>query len=397
MPVFVLDPRLLDAGRFPSPNRGLVPALGAARAAGGVARARRRAGGAGGPPGGGSARRWPAPPARRPSTSPPTSRPSRAPATAGSPRRSTASRRCAARPATSSPTSASRRPRTAARIPSSARSGAPGSGCRGATCSVRRARLTVPRRARARPRRRTAAGAARPPSRAAPGENAAREQLRRWLERGLDTYADRHDRLAGGTSRLSPHLHFGCVSAREVEQRARAHGGARRGRLRAPARLARLLRTRAAASPGQRAPRLQAAVRRAGVVARRRGLRRLVRGAHRLPGGRRGHAPAAPRGLDAQPRAPDRAPPSSPRTCTSTGARASAHFMRHLLCGDEAQNNGNWQWITSIGVDPAPYFRRMYNPSAQQRRHDPGRRATSAAGAPSWARCRSSGWPSRGR
>ena len=45
--------------------------------------------------------------------------------------------------------------------------------------------------------------------------------------------------------------------------------------------------------------------------------------------------------------------------------------MRHLLCGDEAQNNGNWQWITSIGVDPAPYFRRLYNPMAQQERHDP--------------------------
>ena len=51
--------------------------------------------------------------------------------------------------------------------------------------------------------------------------------------------------------------------------------------------------------------------------------------------------------------------------------RGEAHFMRHLLCGDEAQNNGNWQWITSVGVDPAPYFRRMYNPVTQQRRHDP--------------------------
>ncbi len=48
-----------------------------------------------------------------------------------------------------------------------------------------------------------------------------------------------------------------------------------------------------------------------------------------------------------------------------------AHFMRHLLCGDEASNNGNWQWIASIGVDPAPYFRRMYNPMTQQERHDP--------------------------
>ena len=48
-----------------------------------------------------------------------------------------------------------------------------------------------------------------------------------------------------------------------------------------------------------------------------------------------------------------------------------AHFMRHLLCGDEASNNGNWQWIASVGVDPAPSFRRLYNPMTQQRRHDP--------------------------
>jgi deoxyribodipyrimidine photo-lyase len=48
-----------------------------------------------------------------------------------------------------------------------------------------------------------------------------------------------------------------------------------------------------------------------------------------------------------------------------------AHFMRWLTCGDEASNNGNWQWIASVGVDPKPYFQRMYNPMVQQRRHDP--------------------------
>ena len=45
--------------------------------------------------------------------------------------------------------------------------------------------------------------------------------------------------------------------------------------------------------------------------------------------------------------------------------------MRLLLDGDVAQNNGNWQWIASVGVDPAPLFRRMYNPMLQQHRHDP--------------------------
>jgi deoxyribodipyrimidine photo-lyase len=51
--------------------------------------------------------------------------------------------------------------------------------------------------------------------------------------------------------------------------------------------------------------------------------------------------------------------------------RGEAHFMRWLVDGDQAQNNGNWQWISSVGVDPAPYFRRMYNPMTQQKRHDP--------------------------
>ena len=55
--------------------------------------------------------------------------------------------------------------------------------------------------------------------------------------------------------------------------------------------------------------------------------------------------------------------------------------MRWLLCGDEAQNNGNWQWISSVGVDPAPYFRRMYNPVTQQRRHDPDGRLRAPLGA----------------
>lgn len=47
------------------------------------------------------------------------------------------------------------------------------------------------------------------------------------------------------------------------------------------------------------------------------------------------------------------------------------HFMRHLVDGDTANNNGNWQWIASVGVDPAPMFRRLYNPMTQQERYDP--------------------------
>ncbi len=46
-------------------------------------------------------------------------------------------------------------------------------------------------------------------------------------------------------------------------------------------------------------------------------------------------------------------------------------FMKWLLDGDEASNNGNWQWIASVGVDPQPAFRRIFNPARQQRRFDP--------------------------
>jgi deoxyribodipyrimidine photo-lyase len=47
-----------------------------------------------------------------------------------------------------------------------------------------------------------------------------------------------------------------------------------------------------------------------------------------------------------------------------------AWFGRLLLDGEPAQNNGNWQWVASTGVDPAPCSRRIFNPVLQQRRHD---------------------------
>jgi deoxyribodipyrimidine photo-lyase len=46
------------------------------------------------------------------------------------------------------------------------------------------------------------------------------------------------------------------------------------------------------------------------------------------------------------------------------------HFMKLLLDGDVASNNGNWQWIASVGVDPQPITRRILSPSRQQERFD---------------------------
>jgi deoxyribodipyrimidine photo-lyase len=47
-----------------------------------------------------------------------------------------------------------------------------------------------------------------------------------------------------------------------------------------------------------------------------------------------------------------------------------SHFMRHLVDGDPASNNGGWQWAASTGTDPQPWFR-IFNPTLQARRHDP--------------------------
>ncbi len=46
------------------------------------------------------------------------------------------------------------------------------------------------------------------------------------------------------------------------------------------------------------------------------------------------------------------------------------HFMRHLVDGDLASNNGGWQWSASTGTDAAPYFR-IFNPWTQGKRFDP--------------------------
>lgn len=49
------------------------------------------------------------------------------------------------------------------------------------------------------------------------------------------------------------------------------------------------------------------------------------------------------------------------------GAR---HFLRHLIDGDLASNQHNWQWVAGSGTDAAPYFR-IFNPVTQSRKFDP--------------------------
>jgi deoxyribodipyrimidine photo-lyase len=45
-------------------------------------------------------------------------------------------------------------------------------------------------------------------------------------------------------------------------------------------------------------------------------------------------------------------------------------FMRHLIDGDLAANNGGWQWSSSTCTDSVPYFR-IFNPLSQSSKFDP--------------------------
>lgn len=45
------------------------------------------------------------------------------------------------------------------------------------------------------------------------------------------------------------------------------------------------------------------------------------------------------------------------------------YFMRRLVDGDLAANNGGWQWSASTGTDSVPYFR-IFNPFSQSKRFD---------------------------
>jgi deoxyribodipyrimidine photo-lyase len=197
-----------------------------------------------------------------------------------------------------------------------------------------------------------------------PGEKAARERMHAWLRDGIGSYADRHDLLAGGTSELSPYLHVGCLSAREVEDRATDAAFIRQLCWRDFYAHVLLHNPRNARHAHQeRMDALEWEDDEEGFLAwcqGRTGFPVVDAGMRQLRA--RGWMHNRARLIVAS---------FLTKDLHIDWRRGEAHFMRWLVDGDQAQNNGNWQWISSVGVDPAPYFRRMYNPMTQQKRHDP--------------------------
>ena len=202
------------------------------------------------------------------------------------------------------------------------------------------------------------------------GEGPARERLRRFLATGARRYGSNRDALAeDGTSRLSPYLRFGCLSPREVERRLPpGEGGAEfRRQLCWRDFFHHVLRQfpRNARSEFQERYR--------GSIRWRHGRRAF----ETWTLGRTGYplVDAGMRQLRQQGWMHNRARLVVASFLTKDlgidwrwGER---WFMRLLIDGDVANNNGNWQWIASVGVDPQPAFRRIYNPARHMERFDP--------------------------
>ena len=208
------------------------------------------------------------------------------------------------------------------------------------------------------------------PERLRGGEGEGRRRLAMFLRDRVTRYADTADRLdQEGTSRLSAYLRFGCVSPREAEARLPRGKGAEAFRRQLcwrdfysqllfhyPENAHREFQERfrstldwnesdedfAAWCEGRTGfPLVDAAMRQLRAEGFVHNRARLVAGSLLTKS----------LGIDWR--------------------RGERWFMRWLVDGDEGNNNGNWQWIASVGADPQPAYRRIYNPARHQERFDP--------------------------
>ena len=214
-------------------------------------------------------------------------------------------------------------------------------------------------------------GLPEPPSRGtfAPGEDAARAQATAFLRTGLAHYADRRDAPKGGSSRLSPYLRWGCLSALKLD-----------------------VRVAEASGPGADEYRTELAwrdfyaavlvhfphVTRLEYIERFRELEWADPTEHldAWTEGRTGY-PLVDAGM--RQLAHEGWMHNRVRMVVGSFLTKDLHldwregeriFMERLLDGDMAANNGGWQWIASTGTDPKPYFQRLFNPVTQQEKFD---------------------------
>jgi deoxyribodipyrimidine photo-lyase len=213
----------------------------------------------------------------------------------------------------------------------------------------------------------TIAVAGRSPEVAPGGETAGRERLEEWLADGVTAYGRERggvELAAEETSRLSPYLHFGCLSALECVVRARVIAGADQWIRELCWRdfFAQLLHAFPETATedlherpygrGGAGTELDAwREGRTGYPLVDAGMRQLAREGWMHNRVRLVAASFLVKDLGIDWR---------------HGAR---HFEELLLDGDVASNRGNWQWVTGTGVDHTQGGR-IFNPTLQAKRRD---------------------------
>jgi deoxyribodipyrimidine photo-lyase len=204
------------------------------------------------------------------------------------------------------------------------------------------------------------------PGLAVGGETTGRKLLRDWISGPIQNYHERSDDLAADlTSRLSPYLHFGCLSPVELVHRVdmSTPGGHAFARQLAWRDFQHQLLTarpdtawsdyRARPIRWREDPQAVAAWcdGRTGFPIVDAGLRQL-----RAEGWMPGRARLIAASFLTK----------SLRVDWRIGA---AHFLRWLVDADMANNQLNWQWVAGTGTDTRP--NRVLNPVRQAERYDP--------------------------
>jgi deoxyribodipyrimidine photo-lyase len=207
---------------------------------------------------------------------------------------------------------------------------------------------------------------------------AAHQRLDHFLTGGLLHYGSQRDRLdLDGTSRLSPYLRFGLISARECF--AGAHMA--------------LLQAGSKAAREEIQSWINELIWREFYTSILRYFPKVTRGAFR-DAYNRIHWRDAPADLQAWQQGQTGYPvvDAAMRQLIATGwmhnrgrmivasfltkdllinwQEGEAWFMAQLVDGDPAANNGGWQWTAGTGTDAAPYFR-VFNPVLQGKKFDP--------------------------
>jgi deoxyribodipyrimidine photo-lyase len=208
-----------------------------------------------------------------------------------------------------------------------------------------------------------------------PGEAGAQEALDGFLDRGLTAYPEDRDRPgAPGTSRLSPHLHFGEISPMQVWQAVHAHAASGQGLDGAADKFLSELGWREFnhhllfSNPDLARQSFRPAFDGMAWRSDPGGLRAWRRGATGYPLVDAGMRELWSTGFMHN-RVRMVAASFLIKDLLIDWRVGEAWFWDTLVDADAAQNAANWQWVAGSGADASPFFR-VFNPTGQGERFD---------------------------